>query len=129
MGSKENYLVNTSTLVAYQGKLVSLPPARSPHGMTFDNVSTVLVVNVGDMSATCSHERHVLVISGRHANSAKNDHEIVCVVSKFGVVVCTTSEAVDLAKTRWSRHLSWEIHNMPFNPKKAWENIKRLAGG
>ena len=37
-------------------------------------------------------------------------------------------EAVDLTKTRWSRHLAREIHNMPFNPKKAWENIKRLAG-
>ena len=31
-------LVSTSTLVAYQGKKVSLPPARSPHTMTFDMV-------------------------------------------------------------------------------------------
>ena len=38
-------------------------------------------------------------------------------------------ETVDLAKTRWSCHLAWEIHNLPFNPKKSWENIKRLAGG
>ena len=29
-------LVSTSTLVAYQGKRVSLPPERSPHGMAFD---------------------------------------------------------------------------------------------
>ena len=36
---------------------------------------------------------------------------------------------VDLAKTRWSRHLAREIHNMPFNPKKAWDNIKRITGG
>ena len=26
-------------------------------------------------------------------------------------------EAVDLAKTRWSRHLAQKIQNMPFNPK------------
>ena len=36
---------------------------------------------------------------------------------------------VYLAKTRWSCHLVMEIHNMPFNPKKEWDNIKRLAGG
>ena len=29
-------LVSTLTLVAYHGKPMYLPPARSPHGMTFD---------------------------------------------------------------------------------------------
>ena len=38
-------------------------------------------------------------------------------------------KAVDLAKSIWSCHLAQEIHNMPFNPKKSWENIKRLDGG
>ena len=40
-GSREYYLVNTSTLFAYQGKPVSIPPSISPHGMTFDNVLNV----------------------------------------------------------------------------------------
>ena len=40
-GSRDNYLFNTSTLVAYQGKPMSLPPARKPHGMLFDHVLTV----------------------------------------------------------------------------------------
>ena len=38
-------------------------------------------------------------------------------------------EAVDIAKKRWSCHLAEEIHNMPFNPKGDWLNIKRLMGG
>ena len=38
-------------------------------------------------------------------------------------------ESVDILKTRWSCHLAEEIHNMPFNPKGAWENIKPLMGG
>ena len=49
-----------------------------------------LVDNVGDMSATCHHGRHVSVISGRQSNSADTDHQISRVVSQFGVVVCTT---------------------------------------
>ena len=36
---------------------------------------------------------------------------------------------VDLAKTRWSHNVAREIHNMPFNPKTAWDNIKWIAGG
>ena len=39
--SREYYLINTSTLVAYQGKPVSLPPEKSPHGTTFDHIVTV----------------------------------------------------------------------------------------
>ena len=39
--SREYYLVNTSTLVTYQGKPVSFHPARSPHGMTSDHVLNV----------------------------------------------------------------------------------------
>ena len=38
-------------------------------------------------------------------------------------------EAVDIAKTRWSCHLAEEIHNMPFNLKGYWVDIKRLMGG
>ena len=38
-------------------------------------------------------------------------------------------EAVDHAKTRWYCHLAEEIHNMQFNPKGAWENIKILMRG
>ena len=34
MGSRDTTLVSTSTLVAYQVKPVSLPPATPPHGMT-----------------------------------------------------------------------------------------------
>ena len=29
-------LFSTLTMVVYQGKTVSLPPARSPHAITFD---------------------------------------------------------------------------------------------
>ena len=39
--NREYYLVNTSMLVAYRDKPVSLTPARSPHGVRFDNVLTV----------------------------------------------------------------------------------------
>ena len=38
-------------------------------------------------------------------------------------------EVVDLSKTRWFCHLAEEIHNMPFDPKCEWENIKWLMGG
>ena len=41
LGSIEHYLVNASTLVAYQVKTLSLPPARIPQGTAFDNVLTV----------------------------------------------------------------------------------------
>ena len=36
MGSRDTTLVSNQTLVAYQGKPVSLPPERSPHGMTVE---------------------------------------------------------------------------------------------
>ena len=39
------------------------------------------------------------------------------------------NEAVSVAKTRQSCHLVEEIHNIPFNPKAAWESIRRLTGG
>ena len=38
-------------------------------------------------------------------------------------------EAVSVAKTRWSCHLSEEIHNIPFNPKAAWASIRQITGG
>ena len=38
-------------------------------------------------------------------------------------------EEVSVAKTRWSCHLTEEIHNMPFNPKEAWVSIGKLTGG
>ena len=41
MGSIEHYLVNTSTLVSYQGKLVSFTLSRISQGTTFDHVSSV----------------------------------------------------------------------------------------
>ena len=41
LGSRYHYLVNTLALVAYQGKPVSLPPARIPQGTAFDHVLTV----------------------------------------------------------------------------------------
>ena len=41
LGIRDHYLVNTSALVAYQGKPVSLPPERKPHGMMFDHVLTI----------------------------------------------------------------------------------------
>ena len=55
---------------------------------------TFLVVNVGDMLATCCHKIHVLVILGRYANYSDTDHHISRVVSQFGVVVCTKSVVV-----------------------------------
>ena len=36
LGSRDTNLVSTLALVEYQGKAMSLPPARSPHGKTFD---------------------------------------------------------------------------------------------
>ena len=76
----------------------------------------ISVDNVGDMSATCRHERHDSVISGRHANSANTDHQISHVVSQFSVVVCTTSVVV-LTNHKWpviSRPLPflmwWHMH-------------------
>ena len=52
------------------------------------------------MLATCCHERHVLVISGQHDNSADTDHQISRVVSKFGVVVFTKYVVV-LTNHKW----------------------------
>ena len=37
-------------------------------------------------------------------------------------------KAIDLEEKRWSFHLAEEIHNISFNPKGAWENIKLLMG-
>ena len=34
-----------------------------------------------------------------------------------------------MSKTRWSRHLVEVIHNMSFQPKEAWENIRLLSKG
>ena len=31
---------------------------------------------------------------------------------------------IEISKARWSRHLAETIHNMLFNPKGAWENIR-----
>ena len=36
---------------------------------------------------------------------------------------------MEIAKTIWSCHPHEEIQNIPFNPKGAWANIKRLMGG
>ena len=33
-----------------------------------------------------------------------------------------------LAKESWSAHQAEKIHNMSFNPKAAWENVKILNG-
>ena len=38
---RDKYLVNNLTLVAYQGKPVSLTLARKPNGMMFDHVLTI----------------------------------------------------------------------------------------
>ena len=38
-------------------------------------------------------------------------------------------EIIEIAKARWSRHLAETIHNMSFNPKGAWENIRILCKG
>ena len=39
------------------------------------------------------------------------------------------NEAVGIAKTRWSRLLAQNIHNMPLSPKAAWANIRLLSTG
>ena len=36
---------------------------------------------------------------------------------------------IEMAKTHWSRNLVEAIHNMSFQPKEAWENIKLLCKG
>ena len=36
---------------------------------------------------------------------------------------------IEIAKSRWSRHLSETIHNMSFNPKGAWETYVFCAKG
>ena len=36
---------------------------------------------------------------------------------------------IEMVKTRWSRHLVKAIHNMSFQPKEAWANIKLLCKG
>ena len=59
-----------------------------------------LVDNVNNMSETCFHKRHVLVISGRHAYSANNNYQISRVVSKFGVMVWTTSVVI-MTNHKW----------------------------
>ena len=38
-------------------------------------------------------------------------------------------EVTAMAKTRWLRHLVEAIHNMSFQPKEAWANIKLLCKG
>ena len=71
-----------------------LEASPSPVSPILPVLCSVLVGNVGDMSATCRHEIHVLVILGQHANSADTNHQISSVASKFSVVVCTTSAVV-----------------------------------
>ena len=49
----------------------------TPYLKWFHRISVIpLVGTVGDMTATCRHERHVSVISVRRANSADNAHQI-----------------------------------------------------
>ena len=36
---------------------------------------------------------------------------------------------IEIAKSRWSRHLAETIHKMSFNPKGVWENIHSLCKG
>ena len=36
---------------------------------------------------------------------------------------------IEISKARWSIHLAETIHNMSFNPKGAWENIRILCKG
>ena len=73
--------------------------------------------NVGNMSATCRHKRHVSVISGQHDNSADTDHHISRVVSKFDVLVCTISVFVLKNHNRTSIYrphlflMWWHTHN------------------
>ena len=38
-------------------------------------------------------------------------------------------EIIEIAKSRWSRHLAETIHNMSFNPKGAWEKYGFCAKG
>ena len=38
-------------------------------------------------------------------------------------------EVIAMAKTRWLRHLEEVIHNMSFQTKEAWANIRLLSKG
>jgi hypothetical protein len=38
-------------------------------------------------------------------------------------------DQVRVAEERWSQHFAESVHNMRFNPKKAWEDINKLAAG
>ena len=38
-------------------------------------------------------------------------------------------EIIEIAKSRWLKHLAETIHNMLFKPKGAWENIRILCKG
>ena len=50
-------------------------------------------------------------------------------LSKLRRLQHKVDEAVGIAKTRWSRLLAQNIHNMSFSPKAAWANIRLLSKG
>ena len=91
-------------------KISNMMYAQSPGSMSFlitVNHTSIkiyhqkaLVGNIGGMSAECRHKRHVSVIWGRHDNSANTGHQISCVISQFGVVVCTEYIVV-LTNHKW----------------------------
>ena len=51
------------------------------------------------------------------------------ILSKLRRLQNKFDEAIDIAKIRWSRHLAQTIHNIPFQPKEAWSNIRLLSAG
>ena len=50
-------------------------------------------------------------------------------LDKLKRVQWEVDKVIEMAKTRWWRHLVEAIHNMSFQPKEAWENIKLLCKG
>ena len=68
--------------------------------------------------------RHQL--QDRHALS---DTELADIQLKLKHINKRNRDLVDLAKARWYSGICTNIHNMRFNPRLAWENIRLLTGG
>jgi hypothetical protein len=64
-----------------------------------------------------------------HDRSTLTDTELTDIQLKLKHVNKRNRDLVDLAKARWYSGICSNIHNMRFNPRLAWENIRLLTGG
>ena len=58
-----------------------------------------------------------------------NDEDTSKVRLQLSQAQTSVTDLISLAKASWSAHQSGKIHNMSFNPKAAWGNVKILTGG